>query len=266
MKKIGFTLLSAMLISQAIHAQATYFAGVSGSVNTVGYTYQNNYGQTKLGYDGAQISPFFSLFGGVDFNKSNQLLLEASFANYHTNYKDDITVPPSTTAVTYKKDVKLNYFSIPLLYRFVAGAKKSSGAKFFLTVGPQFSFLTSASYSLTIAGTNAIFTDFAYNPYNPSAESVVATNTNGGTTQPAAKDLYKSSSIDAVFGFGALFPLSDAVKLSAELRGGYGLGDINADKWHTQGYESKAVVDYKASHSYFGGLRIGLQYSFGKKK
>ncbi len=265
MKKIGFTLLSAMLMSQVLFAQATYFAGVSGSVNTVGYTYQNNYGQTKLGYDGAQISPFFSLFGGVDFNKSSQLILEASFANYETKYKDDITAI-STTPLTYKKEVKLNYFSIPLLYRFVAGAKKASGAKFFLTVGPQFSFLTSASYSLTIAGANASFTDFAYNPYNLSADAVVTANTNGGTTQPAAKDLYKSSSIDAVFGFGALFPLSDAVKLSAELRGGYGLGDINADKWHTQGYESKAVVDYKASHSYFGGLRIGVQYSFSKKK
>jgi len=121
-----------------LFAQEKFFVGLSGSVNASGFTYQNNYGQGKMDYDGLQVSPFFGVFAGASFKKGNQLIIEATQGEYKVNYKANFIAGGGD----YRKEVKLKYTSVPLLYRkiFKIGAEPIKGGHFFVTLGPQISF------------------------------------------------------------------------------------------------------------------------------
>lgn len=244
------------MVAQVSSAQGNFFAGISGSINGTGVTYQNNYGQKKMNYDGLNFSPFYGAFVGIAFDTKNQVIAEVVKTSYQVKYKDNLN------GGIYQKSLKFEYTSIPLLYRRMLGNDEKN-QQFFFTVGPQISFLNSASINQQINSSDVSFTTFVANANNPEATAgVAAALTKIGKTQPTANDLFNKTAFDGILGFGMLFYVSNSVQISAELRGGYSFSDLNQSDWHVKGYEKNEVVDYKTSHPYFGGLRVGIQYTF----
>ncbi len=125
-----------------------------------------------------------------------------------------------------------------MLFRYTGDNTKKTYFSSF--IGPQIDMLSAAS--VQVNSQNASFSKF-------------------NTT---ATDLYKKTTLDAVFGVGVGINLSKNLVLSGHLRLDYGLGDAE-DKSVTVGGGKLYNSARAATHNATGGALIGLTYRLTKK-
>jgi len=141
----------------------------------------------------------------------------------------------------YTGRITTQCIKIPVLFRYTGNSTKKVFFSSF--IGPQINLLSSVKFKVN--DKEAPFTGFGFKP----------------------EDLYKKTTMDVAFGFGAGFNLSDNLVLSAHMRFDYGLGDIENKSYVTPGSTDKAWDPARAStHNATGGLMIGLSYKLVKKE
>ncbi len=265
MKSIGITfcMLLVTFFSMQSFAQGGLYLGLNGSGNATIVANQMNYGQKEMDYDAVTFHPFFGLELGYDLNGGSMLSLGANLQQTGQKYKDGFG-----NGDKLKKEIKLNYLSIPITYRFVVGGAKdpNHGTKFFIALGPQFSLLQKAEVTHNVNGKDVTLEAFANHvagggaPYNFNSAEINKLTTNG---EPANdKDLFASMDIQGFVGLGIQSFLSQSFFITLELRGGGSLTDINAEAWRLDGYKDGQRQKYAASRNVFAGLRLGLNYKF----
>jgi hypothetical protein len=258
-----FLLILAFVIVQTSTAQnAGFFVGLNGSYNMTIVANQMNYGQKEMDYDGATLNPSFGLTIGYDINGKSQLSVGAGISNGGQKYND------TYGSDNLKKHIKLSYLSIPVLFTqvFSKTDKIEKGTKFFVRIGPQFSFLQSASVEHTVNDHDVTLEIFANylagggNFLNFNADAIHKLVINGEPSED--KSLFNSLDIAGVLGLGIKTYFNSNFSLDIELRGGGSLTDINADAWHLDGFKDGKRSAYGPSRNVFGGLNIGLNYKF----
>ncbi len=140
--------------------------------------------------------------------------------------------------------IKLNYFKIPLVFRYRTDAKSNRKGGFNFLIGAQASLLQSAEW---ISGRNTL---------------TLMTSTN--TPIPLTK-AYKNFKIDLVMGIGYVVGLTDNLGVSIMARFDYSIVDIENKKFKITPQEYFYPEDRLASSSYTLSIGVGLTYSvFGR--
>jgi hypothetical protein len=238
MKKLYPALLAfLMLASFPSLAQKGLYIGIAGSANSVWITNQNNYGLPEMDY-----TTTFAMAGnlniGYDFNNHIGLKLEFGLNQIGEKYHD------TKGSDTYSREVKLNYFNIPILFKYRTGGKI---AKFYVAAGPQFNFLRSATQTYTKNGINY---------------SDTVTSQSGKKFIVGAEDIterYNKMDIVARMDLGVNVTVIEHLMIDFGLTMGYGLMDLNDSDYQIGDFSSGV---YHPSHSVFGGLTLGLGWHF----
>jgi hypothetical protein len=218
-------------------AQKGLYIGIAGSANSVWITNQNNYGLPEMDY-----TTTFGLGGniniGYDFNNHIGLKLEFGVNRIGEKYKD------TKGSDIYSREVKLNYFNLPILFRYRTGGEI---IKFYVAAGPQFNFLRSANQTYILNGKNFAdtLTSISGKKFNAGLEDI--------------KDRYNSMDVVARMDLGMNITLVKHLIIDLGLTFGYGLMDINASDYHIGDFSSGV---YHPSHSVFGGLTLGAGWHF----
>jgi hypothetical protein len=87
------------------------------------------------------------------------------------------------------------------------------------------------------------------------------------------KDIYNSTNIAAIIGFGVDIDVTEKIFITTGIRLGYGITDITEENavytylrgpsgW-AQREDSFGALDYSATNRVFGGLNLGVSYKFG---
>lgn len=155
------------------------------------------------------------------------------------------------------KNARLTYWSVPILFKYTAGAARR--VRFEFHVGPQLNFLAAGSeenhYSTN--GTLLVVpgkTDLT--EANSSRGRTVEANT---TDVLAQKADFRSQTLGAAFGLGLEFRLFGDFYMSTLLRGTYSFDDIRSDQWVEQ---VKVTGYHNDRQSAVIGMQIGLHYQF----
>jgi len=197
--------------------------------------------------------------GGYNLNKRLGVSLDVIFSKQTQGYKGQFNSNPDSnvyvaqiknlaimnnlaTTGAYTSDVTLSCLKIPVLLNFYTNNSKR--IYFTAFAGPQLTMINAVNLKVNdketpLTGTNII-----------------------------SKDVYKSSSVDAVFGLGLGVKITQAIHVAARLRLEYSLGDVeNKDLKFTY---SNAQYRYfstnrDATHTAAAGLMLSAYYKFGKK-
>jgi len=102
------------------------------------------------------------------------------------------------------------------------------------------------------------FIDF-HQSQNSSTDILTLAQLAGGSDLEDGKDHFQSIDFGGTFSLGVRTFLTEGLALNFEFLGGYGLGDLNAEKWRLK--NSSGV--YNAANNAFGGVQLGLHYYFG---
>ena len=235
MKKIYSVLVVMLMIAgfPAV-AQTGLYVGIAGTVQSTWITNQNNYGLSPLHYS--------STFGGsgninvgYDFTKHIGVKIELGYGQYGQDYSRTITDS------TFKRNVKMNYFMLPVMLKFRSGGAL---AKFYLAVGPQFNFLLSAKQSYLL--NSKAFMDTLQ---DLSGKSFIAGD-------EGIKDRFASMDILARVDLGVEITLVKKLMIDLGLKLGYGLMDLNDSDYRIK----DNTGNYNPSHIVTGGLTLGLNY------
>jgi hypothetical protein len=161
---------------------------------------------------------------------------------------------------SFEKKVELNYIIIPLSYKMIFGDTEinSYATRAFFSVGGYVSFLNRAETTWTLDGKDVSFIDF-HSSQNPSGDILNLAQLAGGSDLEDGKDHFESVDFGVILSFGVRTFLTEGLALNFELLGGYGLGDLNAEKWRLE----NSTGIYEASNNAFGGVQLGLHYYFG---
>jgi hypothetical protein len=243
MKRI-FLLFTAFLLLSAVPsiAQKGFYFGIAGSGNSTWITNQNNYGLPEMDY--TSTFAFGGNLGvGYDFTDHLGLKLELGLNQISEKYHD------TQSSTELARQVKLNYFNIPILFRYRTGGKV---AKFYVAVGPQFNMLRSATQTYTANG-------------QPLSDSITKKTLSGTQFIVGAeniKDRYNSLDIVGRMDLGVNITVVEHLMIDVGLTMGYGLTDINASDYRIPDFpkEGATVGTYHPSHTIFGGLTVGISY------
>ncbi len=140
----------------------------------------------------------------------------------------------------YTARITTNVIKVPILFRYTGNTTKK--VYFSSFIGPQINILSKVKF--TINDQDVSFS--------------------GSGNKP--EDLYKKTTFDVAFGFGAGFNLSKNINLSVHLRLDYGLGDMEDKSFIPSGASDKFWPAGRAStHNATGGGLISLNYKLIKK-
>lgn len=223
MKKLLTALF--IIISSFAFAQKGLHLGASGNLNTVWIVNQNAYGGEEYDYT-LKTGAGAGLNVGYNLTDHIGVFTGFKFSNQGQSYESS-----KNTGET--RDISLRYNYIPLLVRFTGG---SSSVKFYAQAGPQFGFISNATYEY-----------------------------DGPTIDPIKgdiKDRFNSGDNGVNFGIGANIDITSKIYINAGLDLFYSFNDINEEKFHIP--DSSGV--YEPSKNATGGLNIGVHYIlFGKE-
>lgn len=240
-----------------------FIVGVNGGANYVLVVNQMNYGQKEMDYNKVTIKPSYGLQVGYDFNGADIVTLGAGIQKAGQYYKDSYG-----SGAELEKNIDLQYLAIPLSYMHVFGGKNnpSSGTKFYVVLGPQFNILQDAKVEHKINGKEASLLAFAIydtdGTFTNANASKLQSLVNADGNVANDKDLFQGSDIQGFLGLGVRHYFTDNFSLNADLRFGYSLTDINADKWQLDGFADGKVQTYGPSKNAYGAIKIGLNYKF----
>ena len=157
-----------------------------------------------------------------------------------------------------EKVVELEYWSLPLLYKFTAGDK----VRFNFHFGPQFSFLSKGSEvnrftDNAFLKVNMESTDLYYAEVAP-ATGVYWGHTKGEMVRAEKADFNKTD-FGATFGLGLEADITNSLYFSANAKLYYGFNDVRGDDWVN--YEKERHY-YDSRNNVSGGFQLGLHYRF----
>ncbi|HVA98661.1 MAG TPA: outer membrane beta-barrel protein [Bacteroidia bacterium] len=225
MKKIFFLAACTFIAATSVNAQQGFYVGVRGAAAST-WLFNQNVSNTGASMD------YKAAFGynyGVDvrmeFNDHVGIMLNVLQGVQSEGYSGKIGLNGNTN---YTSTNTLNELDIPVLFRY-----KSKGA--YLEIGPEYQMINSAIFSSSL------------NSGNVDESNVFAT-----------------SNIAAVLGFGVDSKLSDHLYLTAGLRFAYGLTDLKGvDGLGQDLSNSFNYPKYYPTNSAYGALEIGLVYKLG---
>jgi hypothetical protein len=234
MKKLYPALVALLLITTipAMAQKGLYF-GIAGTVQSTWLTSQNNYGRSL---------DYVSTFGGsgninVGFDFTNHLGIKIEFGYGKFGQKYQKTLTDSA----FTRNVKLNYFMIPVMIKYRTGGAL---AKFYIAAGPQFNFLLSANQSYLLNG--KAFMDTIQ---DISGKSFVAGD-------EGIKDRFGSMDVLARLDLGVEITVAKKLMIDFGAKLGYGLMDLNNTDFRIKDNDGS----YKANHIITGGLTLGINY------
>jgi hypothetical protein len=236
------TLIFAVLIAGSVSAQSLMFGPMGAFKNTwlinknvSDFGFEQDY-QLSFGYDfGLNI-----LFVG----KSNKFGVEADFLqSTHTqNYIGEV-------GLDYTSTTEIKSFDVPLVVKFIS---KSLG---YLELGVMYSTIQSATYTAS----ESLF-----------VTHVMPLDEIGNTTS-----FYEKSNLSALIGFGGEITVVEAFMfVTIGARFGFGIKDLHGTDGFGNNLDNDILYDdntgiykeYKATHTAFGAVILGLKFRIGKKE
>ncbi|MCX6248971.1 MAG: outer membrane beta-barrel protein [Bacteroidetes bacterium] len=242
MKKFYFAIVASLLLASfPTFAQKGLYLGVAVSANSVWITNQNNYGLPEMDYS-TTFGMAENINVGYDFTNHLGLKIEFGLNRIGEKYHD--TKDTITGMETFAREVKLDYFNIPVLFKYRTGGKI---VKFYVAVGPQFNFLRTATQTYTKDGVpfSTVLTNLAGKKFDAGAEDI--------------KDRYNAMDIVARMDLGINIMIIQHLMIDFGFTCGYGLKDLNASDYKMGDFSSGV---YHPSHSVFGGLTLGVGWHF----
>jgi len=252
-KTIKFLTLSIFIFFQNQNLQAQVFVGLDAAYFLTTIVNQNNYGSPDMDYEfSGSATPGLSV-GWAGFNK-HHVLTGVKLLNVGQKYTTEVN------NVTHNRNVELNYIMIPLSYKMVFGDTEinSYATRAFFTIGGYVSFLNRAETVWSIAEQKVSLVDF-YQSQNPNVDVLTLAQLAGGSGLENGKEQYESIDFGATFSLGVRTFVKEGLAINIEFIGGYGLGDLNAEKWRLKNTSDV----YETSHNAFGGVQLGVHYYFG---
>ena len=248
-KTLSLVIFALLFATGSVMSQKQLYFGAAGTIMSTSIVNQNNYGLSEMDYvvttHGAG-----NINVGFDFNNHLGLKLEFGTSTLGQKYKDSRAQDPREEPLletnanqTYDRDVKLNYFQLPILFKF---RSKGAVAKFYFLIGPQFNFLMSAKQTYTKNGSS--FMCMVPNTASPSVDFNV--------TDEDIKVRYVSMDIMGRLDLGVDIIIVKHLDINVGLTMAYGFTDINATDYRTPNKDKS----YGASHNLYGGLNVGLSY------
>lgn len=240
-----------------------FHVGLSGTFNSTWILNQNNYGTLepfKQSYVKQSEMDYTATWGGnagvcvgYKFNKLLGLQAEVQYNVTGQKYEDAFegpayvpaaggidTLGSASTRVNVKRQIKLGYLQIPLLFKLTAG--KSSKAKFLLAIGPQVGFRTSAYEKVEVGGLE--YNDLPYTP----------------------KEKFRPVDAGLALQLGAEVYPTEYLLIDIAINAYGGFADLNGKAMQKLEWYSKNDVSYQKSYNFRGGLMVGLHYLFIKHK
>ena len=222
-------------------AQKGFYFGIAGTGQSTWITNQNNYGLPEMDYKSTYGGGINANIG-FDFNNHIGLKLEIGYSKLGQKYTDKRADEDTGTTDAFERNVKLNYLTIPILFKYRVGGPM---VKFYMAIGPQFNILLSAKQSYTKNGQDYLFeiTDtITGNAFKVGAEEI--------------KERFSSNDIYARMDLGVDITVIKHLMIEAGIKFGYGLMDLNSSDFRLKDSSGK----YHASHGVFGGITVGLNY------
>ena len=239
-------LVIALFLSVAGFGQKGLYFGLGGYMGASGVVNQNTYGHPELDY-AIPMSLGYHANIGYNFTEHVGLKMELGLSHLGQKYSDLRTDSATGVDTNFARRVKFNYFSIPVLFRYTGGGKV---ARFYVAAGPQMMLLLTAEQTYTANGEpyERTVMDKDGNPFVVGDKDI--------------KDRISSFDIMARIDMGVDITLVTNLVLNAGITMGYGFLDVNADAYKLEDYSS----NYNASHNYYGGFTVGLNYYLPSKK
>lgn len=224
MKK--FIAVNFIVITIACHAQQGFNIGAGLGLNAVWITHQDDYGQVGIEHTvDYGLAPAIML--GYNFTDKLGLQLDFIYSFQGAKYQQTLQ------GTQLNRLVELDYFKIPVYFKYQNQLPNAKNAKAFIMAGPQVGFLQSAS----------IISNYLDAPY-------VGTN---------EKYRFESVDVDLAAEAGVYIYASDNVYFTLAARVDYGLVDMNAPG-------SRTTAPYEAGYNVTSGFLIGVSYIFNKSK
>ena len=265
MKKI-FTLLTITAAFTATQAQTGLQVGADLGFNSTWIVNQNNYGYQELDY-----TRTFGMAGGLTFgfNTSETIGFQAelNYVNLGQHYFDIAKDfgPDDGTGKRQKVDtyrfVDLNYFQVPIMFRYQTEKEKKTVVTYHMMLGPSFGFLLSADqhYEADTTYTNEVVT--LPTEYAPEPHVIEFA---ASSTIEEAKDYFSGFDLGLQGELGVDIYVNDNVYISPGFRFNYGLTDINSAPTRELIDDDGLHYEYKgASHNFYGGIYVGCHINLG---
>ncbi len=267
---IGFLLVVARLDAQQARMNASemvsnrLFAGLGGAFTGVVITEQNFYGEPELDYQ-AKYGNVFSFNTGYLLNEHVGFETGVSISKQGVAYadvkqqgkfvfKNSAGGYDSLNAkfTDVSRDITTAYLNIPVLLRLSFGSPENR-SKFRILLGPQFSFLRSATQVYSRAAENN-----GGEGTTPTDTYVKDTKGNWfSVTDPDISDRISKNDIQLVFDIGSDFLIGNHFLLSTGIRANYGFKDVNTEPYRLKSHKDGVYVESK---NLYGGIYMSLSY------
>jgi hypothetical protein len=212
--------------------------GAGGAITSVWIQNQNFYGEPEINY-APKMGYAITFNFGYNFTEKISAVAEFQYSAQGQKYDGKQNIG----GIKYdtKRDINLQYFNIPVFAKYSFG---TGNTKFRVMLGPQFSFLNSATQTYTRDG---------------KVLGTEATNLNGKvfhTDTKNIKDRFINTDISIAFDLGADIYLSKKLFINAGFRVNYGFKDINDPAYRINDLDG----EYSPSHNAWAGLYVGINY------
>ncbi|MCW5907106.1 MAG: PorT family protein [Chitinophagales bacterium] len=243
------------------NSQEGFHLGASGTFSSTWILNQNNYGTLEpfqKSYVKQSEMDYLPTWGGnagvvlgYTFPKNIGVQAELQYnvtgQKYEDNFEGPATVPVDSGSVTLgsasvrvnvKRNIKLQYLQIPILFKALAG--KSEKAKFFVCIGPQIGFRTYAFEEVKVG-------DIPYSnlPFK-------------------ASEKFKAVDVGLALQTGVEIYATRYLFIDIGLSAYGGLNDLNSKAMKELEWYSKNDVSYQKSYNFRAGLMVGVHYVFVK--
>lgn len=189
------------------------------------------------------------VMAGYNISKRHGVEVGLYFDKAGQKYNDDIgqdnytTSPTSIDYVNVKRNVKLSYIKLPVLYKFELVPKRRSLSKtvnYYFEVGPQFAYLLSVYEKVQIADPN------------------IGNNLSG----VPESEKFRKTDAGLAINNGVQIRINKNIYCNAALNLYFGLVDINGKTIKDLEYFSKNDVAYRQSNNFTAAINVGIHYLF----
>lgn len=242
-----------LLSTLQTHAQQVdVFTGTQAGYHAYTLLFQNNYGQRLTPFS-VETGHSFGITYGTIYNEAHMIRYGLNQINASQTFQDDV----------FKKEMQLQYMSLPVVYSYIIDPGNNQKAKFFLSGGFAVNILTQADLRHYIRGKQTSMYKYAtINPFdtyrwtNPNQGEIERLL--GGQTDltPNHKEMFRNVDVAAIFGFGFQRALSNKWQILTEFTTMVSVRDIHANGWNLP----RGHGDQKSSYNLFGGINISVIY------
>jgi opacity protein-like surface antigen len=199
----------------------------------------------------------FGIQLGYKVNPSSTFQLQFYKNNMGAEYDIKSKATPLSDEKTVgEKVIELEYWSLPLLYKFTTGEK----VRFNFHFGPQFSFLSKGSEINTLREDALLKVNLESTDLTTDAAASFNTATfKKDTYVMAEKEDFNKTDFGATLGLGLEADITNNLYFSANAKLYYGFKDVRGDDWVS--YEKERNY-YDSRNNVTGGFQLGIHYRF----